>query len=340
MKDKSAFLYYHVVLWSGQPNTGSGVGKTQLFQKLLTNEYSDNYIPTKAVNWVSHSLEESRENGRSIGLLFLDTSTTEAFRPLSNRELKSADHILLVFDQATNSSFEKLELEINYIRGETSTAHITLVSTKSDLINPNHVSNEMTQHPPEHGESTVTPEAVSAFCIKHRIKDYYPVSAKNGSGISGLNQHIFDILQKRLHSIKLSDSIHEFIASITTLENRAVNPLCKQAIEQIIKKLKPLEDNRFTLSSDLILQAIAEIEQNELRILRQERYARLNTLCNAVGMLLACITVIPGLVLLAHDHWHKKNLKTKGKPFLFFAWSEAQQAELNINEFKNNSNLP
>lgn len=86
----------------------SGVGKTSIISRYLTNNFNSNYISTHAANYTTKSLTYDEYNGRSVKFNIWDTAGQEKFRSLNKIFYKDASIAILVYDITRKDSFDQL----------------------------------------------------------------------------------------------------------------------------------------------------------------------------------------------------------------------------------------
>ena len=122
----------------------SSVGKTSLFKKITTGEFSDKNISTigmdKRTVQVEIEVQEKDKNvTKSIDISLVDTAGQERFKSITKSYYKESDGILLIYDITNRESFENVKNWIDSIydslgNQENSKYIIILIGNKVDLI--------------------------------------------------------------------------------------------------------------------------------------------------------------------------------------------------------------
>ena len=122
----------------------TAVGKTSLFKKLTTGEFSEKNISTIGMDKKSLTTEiEVKENDKivkkQIEISLVDTAGQERFRAITKNYYKESDGILLLYDVTFKESFKNVETWIESIHdsigNHTNSKYIIiLIGNKVDLI--------------------------------------------------------------------------------------------------------------------------------------------------------------------------------------------------------------
>ena len=122
----------------------TAVGKTSLFKKLTTKEYSEKNISTIGVDKRSMFVEiEVNENNKieqkGVDISLVDTAGEERFRAITKTYYKGTDGILLLYDITNKDSFKNVENWIETIQeslgNNKNSKYVTiLIGNKFDLI--------------------------------------------------------------------------------------------------------------------------------------------------------------------------------------------------------------
>ncbi|KAH8769701.1 hypothetical protein BGZ57DRAFT_442839 [Hyaloscypha finlandica] len=111
----------------------SGVGKTCLIQRYNGDPYNPNISPSISDGWLVRKIEVG---GKRVKLQIWDTSGLERFRPLTTSYYRHSNGVFLVYDVASESSFNDIQSywsqSVNQHAPEKATK--ILVGNKSDLI--------------------------------------------------------------------------------------------------------------------------------------------------------------------------------------------------------------
>ena len=154
MDDKK--IEYKVILIGN-----TAVGKTSLFKKLTSGQFSEKNISTIGMDKKSLQVEiEVNENNtkvnKNIEISLVDTAGQERFRAITKSYFKESDGILLLYDITNKDSFKNVETWINSINESlgnhrNSKYIIILIGNKIYLIWVDGKEREITE---EEGENT------------------------------------------------------------------------------------------------------------------------------------------------------------------------------------------
>jgi len=86
----------------------SGVGKTSLLERYITNKFSMLYKATIGADFMTKEVE--LQNNKLVTLQLWDTAGQERFQSLGNHFYRGADCCVLVFDVTIRETFDDLEL--------------------------------------------------------------------------------------------------------------------------------------------------------------------------------------------------------------------------------------
>ena len=139
----------------------TAVGKTSLFKKLTTGNFTEKNISTIGMDKKSLPVEiEINENNKivkkNIEISLVDTAGQERFRSITKGYFKESDGVLLLYDVTNKNSFKNIELWINSIHEslgnqKNSKYIIILIGNKIDLIGVDGREREVTV---EDGQNT------------------------------------------------------------------------------------------------------------------------------------------------------------------------------------------
>ena len=87
----------------------SGVGKTSIISRYISNTYRNQQLPTTGANFVTKTIILEDEN-KSIKFELWDTAGQERYRSLAKVFYKNAAVCVLVYDITRKSSFKELKL--------------------------------------------------------------------------------------------------------------------------------------------------------------------------------------------------------------------------------------
>ena len=122
----------------------SAVGKTSLFKKLTTGEFSEKNISTIGMDKRTLPIEiqvneDNKIVKKEVNVSLVDTAGEERFRSITKNYYKGSDGILLLYDITFRDSFKNVESWIESIQDslgkENSSKYvIILIGNKIDLI--------------------------------------------------------------------------------------------------------------------------------------------------------------------------------------------------------------
>ena len=111
----------------------SGVGKTSIIQRFMSNDFNYNQLSTLGVAFSYKTIEI---NNQKIKFKLIDTGGQEKYRALSKSYFKHADVVLFVFDLNNKNSFESIQYWVDLFSensGEKSIIGKYLIGNKNDL---------------------------------------------------------------------------------------------------------------------------------------------------------------------------------------------------------------
>ena len=130
----------------------AGVGKTSIFRKLSTGEFTETNISTIGVEKKTFfiDIENKKKSTENVNVVLFDTAGQEKFRSITKNYYKGSDGILLIYDITDKSSFEQVESWINSIRDSigksTDSKYIVfLIGNKLDLTNEEGYQRQVTE---------------------------------------------------------------------------------------------------------------------------------------------------------------------------------------------------
>ena len=163
----------------------ASVGKTSIFNKFTTGDFSKIYKSTIAAEFKSKLLKVNKNLWAK--LVIWDTCGTENYRSLTRQYYRGADGAIVIFDLTDQSSFNDLKKWIKDIKnyGEKD-IQIIIVGNKLDLFN----------------QRKVTQSQANNFCNENKYK-YIEASAKDGTNLLKIFEELtFDLTNKNLQKIK------------------------------------------------------------------------------------------------------------------------------------------
>mgnify|MGYP003571509861 CR=1 FL=1 len=122
----------------------SAVGKTSLFKKIVTGNFSEKNISTIGMDKKTIAIDaEVDDKGKKVAKNFnislIDTAGEERFKSITKTYYKGADCILLIYDVTNRESYDNVSMWIESIHDsignhENSKYIIVLIGNKIDLI--------------------------------------------------------------------------------------------------------------------------------------------------------------------------------------------------------------
>ena len=124
----------------------SSVGKTSIFRKISTGNFSDENIATigtdkRTLNYTEIEVNnKGKKEKKSFEISLFDTAGQERFRALTKNYIKGSDGIILIYDITNKESFDHVEKWLEDIKEilsdwKSSSYSIMLLGNKLDLVN-------------------------------------------------------------------------------------------------------------------------------------------------------------------------------------------------------------
>ena len=118
----------------------SGVGKTNILSRYLTDKFSSTTQPTVGVEFGSKIVKKGE---KLIKLQIWDTAGQERYKSITSAYYKGAKGALVVYDISRKSTFDNVDKWINELKNNGSEdVFILLVGNKSDLNDQREISEE------------------------------------------------------------------------------------------------------------------------------------------------------------------------------------------------------
>ena len=118
----------------------SGVGKTNLIKRFITNTFSDNSKATVGVEFISKSY---KINKKVFKIELWDTAGQERYKSITAVYYKGAKGALVVYDTTCKKTFENIDKWLAEIKDKTSDdIKLMLIGNKIDLKEFREVTNE------------------------------------------------------------------------------------------------------------------------------------------------------------------------------------------------------
>lgn len=124
----------------------TGVGKTSIFRKFQTGEFSEGNISTIGVEKKTEEMiinidKNGKKEKINFNLIFYDTAGQEKFRAITKSYYKGSDGIILMYDITNRDSFETVGNWVESIKdsigGGSDKYVVILIGNKLDLIGEN-----------------------------------------------------------------------------------------------------------------------------------------------------------------------------------------------------------
>jgi len=157
----------------------TAVGKTSIFNRFITSEFSQNYKSTITAECKSKLIKIDKN--LLAKLVIWDTCGSEIYRAVTSQYYRGAHGAIIVFDLTDQSTFNGLKKWIKDLKnyGEKDTEMI-IVGNKLDLI----------------GQRKVTQSQAMNYCRENNYK-YIEASAKDGTNILKIFEELtFDLAEK------------------------------------------------------------------------------------------------------------------------------------------------
>ena len=118
----------------------SGVGKTNLIKRFVSNTYNPNTKATVGVEFLSKSY---KINDQVFKIEIWDTAGQERYKSITAAYYKGAKGALIVYDITQKDSFENINKWMSEVRDKsTKDLKILIVGNKTDLVDERQVSTE------------------------------------------------------------------------------------------------------------------------------------------------------------------------------------------------------
>ena len=189
----------------------SGVGKTSILNRYISNTFREELIPTIGLDFSYKTV--TLENGRKVKLKLFDTAGQEKFRNFSKAYFRNTDCILFVYSVDNYQSFENITDWIHYTDNHISKEDtlLYLIENKKDL------------------ERKVNQESIDQFLKsnnKFRFKSTSP-ALENDNSINDLFQEISEILYLKINNTGSLNNIQNNILLNRTIKNRKSFVFCE-----------------------------------------------------------------------------------------------------------------
>lgn len=167
---------------------GTGVGKTSIVTKAVSNTFDPNQVPTIGGSFASKAFELS--NGETIMIRIWDTAGQERFRSLASMYYQDAHCAILVFSVDSKSTFEEINYWMDELKANYSELPIlVLVGNKTDLSDSDRAL--------AYSDGKALARAIGAR--------YVETSAKSGEGIEELFSMAAAEIAEELQTVQVSE---------------------------------------------------------------------------------------------------------------------------------------
>ena len=172
--EEKEYDYLFKVLFVGD----SGVGKTQIINKFVENNFLENCVSTIGVDF---KIKEVEFKNKKIKLQLWDTAGQERFRAIIQNYYKSANLIAFVYAINNRNSFNSIPKWVDEVKKQTDkNTKFLLVGNKCDL---------------EENKRQVSTEEAQEYAKENKI-EFIEVSAKTEKGINDMFKYIISELLK------------------------------------------------------------------------------------------------------------------------------------------------
>ena len=157
----------------------SGVGKTSIISRYVTNKFSDVLMSTTGASYATKKIEIDSEH--KIKLQIWDNAGQERFRSVALQALKAVQGIILVFDLTKRESFININNWLETVKENLHNPNLILFGNKADI---------------KKEDWKVTSEEAKNFAVKLNMK-YVETSAYTRQGLDeGFSSLINDTYNK------------------------------------------------------------------------------------------------------------------------------------------------
>ena len=148
----------------------SGVGKTNLIKRFITNTFSDNSKATVGVEFITKSY---KINNQIFKIELWDTAGQERYKSITAVYYKGAKGALLVYDTTSKMSFNDIDKWLAEIKDKTSNdIKLMIIGNKIDLKEFREVTNEQaTEKAKTLGIPIMETSALDATNVKEAFND-------------------------------------------------------------------------------------------------------------------------------------------------------------------------
>ena len=189
----------------------SGVGKTAVLQRYVSNKFIEEHKATIGADFMT---QEIRNKNEIIILQMWDTAGQERFHSLGSTFYRGVDACILVYDITNTQSFTNIDTwRTNFLISSSpnnaDNFPFLLLGNKCDLGH----------------DREVTIETGNRYAQKYNMK-FYETSALNGQMVKDSIETIANIASEMSNVPYLSDQLAQQIVKLTANENENENDEC------------------------------------------------------------------------------------------------------------------
>ena len=199
IEDESYDLIFKLVLIGD-----SGVGKTNILSRYISNEFSLSSQPTVGVEFGSKII---KKNGKVIKLQIWDTAGQERYKSITSAYYKGSKGAFVVYDITRKTTYDNIDKWIGELKTNGSEdVLIMLVGNKSDLEDKREVITEEVEKKAQ--------EQKLAFC---------ETSALNGKNVEYAFENLINEILKKVEKDKINEAKQLSESKAITLETADKN---------------------------------------------------------------------------------------------------------------------
>ena len=174
--DKDIILFKVITLGD------SGVGKTSIIKKFITNNFEENTMST--IGFLTSVKDMDLKNGTRIRLKLIDTAGQENFQSLAKTYIKNSDAVFFVFAHDNRESFDNINKWLTQFKDYNESINFSksfpayLIGNKCDL------------------EHEIPEEEIEKMKKDNKFYGYISTSAKDDIGIQRSFEEMGEMLIK------------------------------------------------------------------------------------------------------------------------------------------------
>ena len=156
----------------------SGVGKTNLIKRFVTNEFKSDSKATVGVEFLSKNFIINKE---IFKIEIWDTAGQERYKSITTAYYKGAKGAMIVYDVTNQSSFDNVDKWYNEIKDKASkNINLIMIGNKNDLVDKKIINSESsTEKAQSFGIAIMETSALNASNVKEAfhllIKEIYKI---------------------------------------------------------------------------------------------------------------------------------------------------------------------